>query len=116
METNMRISITPRALPVGTLVLLKAVYQHWVPGSIGLCFDLTEFLGKAGIFVIFEDGDCALFNVFNIPAYFEVIGFSTAHCFYRHQNYRQLKRDFEQGYFSSAFVLGRSLTRIQDAA
>ncbi|MDK3157929.1 hypothetical protein QPK87_15300 [Kamptonema cortianum] len=109
MQTTSSIHTPQRGLPVGSLVQLKTTHQHWQPGSVGLCFDMTEFLGKAGVFIIFEDGECALFNVMNVPRLFDVIGFSTEHCFYRHHNYQHLKLDYDQGGFESAFKLGRSL-------
>ncbi len=116
MQTPTRLEIPSRPLPVGTIVKLKVSYQHWEAGIIGLCFDITEFLGKTGVFVLFEDGECALFNVANIPATFDVVGFSTENCFYRHENYRRLKMDYENGLFHNAFSVGRHMAELSGQA
>ncbi len=92
-----------KIITVGTLVLLKMPFGENEKNTPGVCYNKYTIGKHVGYSIIFQDGDYCGFGVRKeTKEWLEVIGYCELK--YEFTNVIQLTRDYEEGYFDTAFA------------
>lgn len=92
-------------IKIGDCISLSEPCMGNIPPAPGVCYDIYQLDGRNGYGFIFPNGRYDGFSAREVKAFFDLSSRTNYSELsqYRFSNVIQLTRDFEQGFFSTAF-------------